>query len=108
MKRCWGGGVGRRCKKDVDIGSIQVDVCLSAFDSMYLHGEQLLDRPFRERRGLLRSMFIEMHAHKMRPSMRYTLRCTPCEIHPIRYMPVRYIQIRSTFERDACQREIYA
>jgi DNA ligase 1 len=48
-----------RAKKDVDIGSIQVDVCLFAFDLMYLNGEELLDRPFRERRGLLRSMFIE-------------------------------------------------
>ena len=48
-----------RAKKDVDIGSIQVDVCLFAFDLMYLNGEELLDRPFRERRGLLRSMFVE-------------------------------------------------
>ena len=52
-----------RAKKDVDIGSIQVDVCLFAFDLMYLNGEQLLDRPFRERRGLLRSMFIEKEHH---------------------------------------------
>lgn len=47
-----------RAKKDVDIGSIQINVCLFAFDLMYLNGEQLLDRPFRERRGLLRSMFV--------------------------------------------------
>jgi DNA ligase-1 len=52
-----------RAKKDVDIGSIQVDVCLFAFDLMYLNGEELLDRPFRERRGLLRSMFIEKEHH---------------------------------------------
>jgi DNA ligase-1 len=52
-----------RAKKDVDIGSIQIDVCLFAFDLMYLNGEQLLDRPFRERRGLLRSMFIEKEHH---------------------------------------------
>ncbi|EXJ66360.1 DNA ligase 1 [Cladophialophora psammophila CBS 110553] len=52
-----------RAKKDVDIGSIQVDVCLFAFDLMYLNGEPLLDRPFRERRGLLRSMFIEKEHH---------------------------------------------
>lgn len=52
-----------RAKKDVDIGSIQVDVCLFAFDLMYLNGEQLLDRPFRERRGLLRSMFVEKEHH---------------------------------------------
>ncbi|KAJ9661917.1 hypothetical protein H2198_001669 [Neophaeococcomyces mojaviensis] len=48
-----------RARKDVDIGAIQVSVCLFAFDLMYLNGEPLLDRPFRERRGLLRSMFIE-------------------------------------------------
>ncbi|EXJ61844.1 DNA ligase 1 [Cladophialophora yegresii CBS 114405] len=52
-----------RAKKDVDIGSIQIDVCLFAFDLMYLNGEQLLDRPFRERRGLLRSMFVEKEHH---------------------------------------------
>ncbi|KIW86845.1 uncharacterized protein Z519_12631 [Cladophialophora bantiana CBS 173.52] len=52
-----------RAKKDVDIGSIQVEVCLFAFDLMYLNGEPLLDRPFRERRGLLRSMFIEKEHH---------------------------------------------
>lgn len=52
-----------RARKDVDIGSIQVEVCLFAFDLMYLNGEQLLDRPFRERRALLRSMFIEKERH---------------------------------------------
>ena len=52
-----------RAKKDVDIGSIQIDVCLFAFDLMFLNGEQLLDRPFRERRGLLRSMFVEKEHH---------------------------------------------
>ena len=52
-----------RARKDVDIGSIKVDVCLFAFDLMYLNGEELLDRPFRERRGLLRSMFVEKDNH---------------------------------------------
>lgn len=52
-----------RARKDVDIGSIKVDVCLFAFDLMYLNGEELLDRPFRERRGLLRSMFLEKGNH---------------------------------------------
>ena len=42
------------------IGSIKVDVCLFAFDLMYLNGEPLLDRPFRERRELLRSLFTEV------------------------------------------------
>ena len=49
-----------RAKKDVDIGSIKVDVCLFSFDLMYLNGESLLDRPFRERRSLLRSLFVEI------------------------------------------------
>lgn len=48
-----------RAKKDVAISAIKVDVCLFAFDLMYLNGEQLLDRSFRERRELLRSLFIE-------------------------------------------------
>ena len=49
-----------RAKKDVAISSIKVDVCLFAFDLMYLNGEELLDRPFRERRELLRSLFVEL------------------------------------------------
>jgi len=49
-----------RARKDVVIGSIKVDVCLFTFDLMYLNGEPLLDRPFRERRELLRSLFTEI------------------------------------------------
>jgi len=49
-----------RARKDVAIGSIKVDVCLFAFDLMYLNSEPLLDRPFRERRELLRSLFTEV------------------------------------------------
>ena len=49
-----------RARKDVEIGSIKVDVCLFSFDLMYLNGEELLNRPFRERRELLRSLFIEI------------------------------------------------
>jgi DNA ligase-1 len=49
-----------RARKDVAIGSIKVEVCLFAFDLMYLNGEALLDRPFRERRSLLRSLFLEV------------------------------------------------
>lgn len=52
-----------RARKDVAIGSIKVDVCLFAFDLMYLNGEELLDRPFRERRELLRSLFVEIPNH---------------------------------------------
>lgn len=49
-----------RAKKNVDIGSIKVNVCLFAFDLMYLNGEPLLDRSFRERRDMLRSLFAEI------------------------------------------------
>ncbi|MCJ1378095.1 hypothetical protein MMC17_001191 [Xylographa soralifera] len=49
-----------RARKDVDIGAIKVEVCLFAFDLMYLNGEALLDRPFRDRRELLRSLFVEV------------------------------------------------
>ena len=49
-----------RARKDVAISAIKVDVCLFSFDLMYLNGESLLDRPFRERRSLLRSLFVEI------------------------------------------------
>lgn len=49
-----------RARKDVAIGSIKVNVCLFAFDLMFLNGEELLSRPFRERRELLRSLFVEV------------------------------------------------
>ncbi|KAL3952210.1 hypothetical protein ACCO45_013927 [Purpureocillium lilacinum] len=52
-----------RARKDVDIGSITIDVCLFSFDLMYLNGQPLLDRPFRERRELLRSLFTEVPHH---------------------------------------------
>jgi DNA ligase-1 len=52
-----------RARKDVDIGSITIDVCLFSFDLMYLNGQPLLDRPFRERRELLKSLFVEIPHH---------------------------------------------
>lgn len=52
-----------RARKDVEIGSITIDVCLFSFDLMYLNGQSLLDRPFRERRELLRSLFVEIPHH---------------------------------------------
>ncbi|KAI1344494.1 DNA ligase I [Xylariaceae sp. FL0016] len=52
-----------RARKDVAIGSITIGVCLFAFDLMYLNGQPLLDRPFRERRSLLRSLFTEVPHH---------------------------------------------
>ncbi|KAJ4300671.1 hypothetical protein N0V90_002758 [Kalmusia sp. IMI 367209] len=55
--------LSNRARKDVVIGSVTIDVCLFAFDLMYLNGEELLNRPFRERRNLLRSLFVEMPHH---------------------------------------------
>ncbi|OAA65298.1 DNA ligase [Niveomyces insectorum RCEF 264] len=52
-----------RARKDVALGSITVDVCLFAFDLMFLNGQPLLDRAFRERRELLRSLFVEIPHH---------------------------------------------
>ncbi|KAK4443876.1 ATP-dependent DNA ligase [Podospora aff. communis PSN243] len=52
-----------RARKDVAIGSITIDVCMFAFDLMYLNGQPLLDRSFRERRDMLRSLFVEILHH---------------------------------------------
>ncbi|KAF7544743.1 hypothetical protein G7046_g9722 [Stylonectria norvegica] len=52
-----------RARKDVALGSITIDVCLFSFDLMFLNGQALLDRPFRERRELLRSLFKEVPHH---------------------------------------------
>ncbi|SMR60301.1 unnamed protein product [Zymoseptoria tritici ST99CH_1E4] len=55
--------LANRARKDVVIQSVKVDVCLFSFDLMYLNGEELLDRSFRERRSLLRSLFVEIPNH---------------------------------------------
>ncbi|KAK5126445.1 hypothetical protein LTR85_010681 [Meristemomyces frigidus] len=55
--------LANRARKDVVIQSVKVDVCLFSFDLMYLNGEELLNRPFRERRSLLRSLFVELPHH---------------------------------------------
>lgn len=52
--------LANRAKKNVEVGDIRVNVCLFAFDLMYLNGEPLLDRPFRERREFLRGLFVEI------------------------------------------------
>ncbi|KEY67928.1 hypothetical protein S7711_02136 [Stachybotrys chartarum IBT 7711] len=52
-----------RARKDVTIGAITIDVCLFSFDLMFLNGQPLLDRSFRERRELLRSLFHEIPHH---------------------------------------------
>lgn len=55
--------LSNRARKDVQIGNVTIDVCMFAFDLMYLNGQPLLDRPFRERRELLRSLFTEVPHH---------------------------------------------
>jgi DNA ligase-1 len=52
--------LSNRARKDVEAHAITINVCLFSFDLMYLNGEELMDRPFRERRSLLRSLFIEI------------------------------------------------
>lgn len=52
--------LSNRARKNVELGSIEINVCLFAFDLMYLNGEPILDRSFRERRNLLRSLFHEV------------------------------------------------
>ncbi|APA14120.1 hypothetical protein sscle_12g088900 [Sclerotinia sclerotiorum 1980 UF-70] len=52
--------LANRARKDVAIGSVTIDVCLFSFDLMYLNGESLLNRTFRERRELLRGLFVEV------------------------------------------------
>ncbi|KAF8558030.1 ATP-dependent DNA ligase [Imleria badia] len=49
--------LSNRARKDVEIRNIKIPVCVFAFDLMYLDGEILLERSFRERRNLLRTRF---------------------------------------------------
>ena len=42
-----------RKRKDVEVADIKVQVCLFAFDCLYLNGEMLLQRPLTERRKAL-------------------------------------------------------
>ena len=46
-----------RKRKDADASQIKVQVCLFAFDLLYLNGESLVRSPFRRRRSLLHSAF---------------------------------------------------
>ncbi|KAK8218122.1 hypothetical protein IWZ01DRAFT_137997 [Phyllosticta capitalensis] len=55
--------LANRARKDVVIQSVKIDVCLFSFDLMYLNGVELLDKPLRERRSLLRSLFNEIPHH---------------------------------------------
>jgi DNA ligase-1 len=49
-----------RKRKDADEAEIKVQVCLFAFDILYLNGEPLLKKPLGERRRLLRESFREV------------------------------------------------
>ncbi|XP_063109076.1 DNA ligase 1 isoform X2 [Cavia porcellus] len=48
-----------RKRKEVDAAEIQVQVCLYAFDLIYLNGESLVREPLSQRRQLLRENFVE-------------------------------------------------
>lgn len=48
-----------RKRKEVDASEIQVQVCLYAFDLIYLNGESLARQPLSRRRQLLRENFVE-------------------------------------------------
>ncbi|XP_044901739.1 DNA ligase 1 isoform X3 [Felis catus] len=48
-----------RKRKEVDAADIQVQVCLYAFDLIYLNGESLVREPLSRRRQLLRENFMQ-------------------------------------------------
>ena len=47
-----------RKRKDAVEDEIKVQVCLFAFDLLYLNGEALVTKPFKERREMLRNNFV--------------------------------------------------
>jgi DNA ligase-1 len=47
-----------RKRKDVKVEDVKVKVCVFAFDILYLNGEALVNKPFRERREHLQGAFI--------------------------------------------------
>ncbi|KAM5531588.1 hypothetical protein V8D89_014757 [Ganoderma adspersum] len=49
--------LSNRARKDVKLDEVKVSVCVFAFDLMCLDGQILLEKPFRERRTLLRTRF---------------------------------------------------
>ncbi|KAF2018798.1 ATP-dependent DNA ligase [Aaosphaeria arxii CBS 175.79] len=47
-----------RKRKDVKVEDVKVKVCVFAFDMLYLNGEALVNKTFRERRELLHKAFV--------------------------------------------------
>ncbi|XP_066462299.1 DNA ligase 1 isoform X2 [Eleutherodactylus coqui] len=54
-----------RKRKDVEASDIKVQVCVYAFDMLYLNGESLVREPFSRRRQLLRESFTELEGQFM-------------------------------------------
>ncbi|CAI9568077.1 unnamed protein product [Staurois parvus] len=54
-----------RKRKDVEASEIKVQVCVYAFDMLYLNGESLVREPFSRRRQLLRESFQEVEGEFM-------------------------------------------
>eukprot|EP00284_Hemiselmis_tepida_P009679 CAMPEP_0174921642 /NCGR_PEP_ID=MMETSP1355-20121228/5298_1 /TAXON_ID=464990 /ORGANISM="Hemiselmis tepida, Strain CCMP443" /LENGTH=312 /DNA_ID=CAMNT_0016167155 /DNA_START=138 /DNA_END=1073 /DNA_ORIENTATION=+ len=48
-----------RKRRDADVSEIKVQVCLYAFDMLFLNGKPLIKRPLGERRAALRASFSE-------------------------------------------------
>ncbi|XP_062993642.1 DNA ligase 1 [Elgaria multicarinata webbii] len=49
-----------RKRKDVDAADIRVQVCVYAFDMLYLNGQSLVRKPLSQRRALLHDSFTEV------------------------------------------------
>lgn len=57
--RCWLQKLSTRARKDVKVEDIKVQVCLYAFDCLFLNGKVIVDRPLTERREALYSAISE-------------------------------------------------